>query len=484
MNRVKTKISDKVYDYIKDVYGKDSALKYLSFVEENPSVYVRINNLKIGRDELINRLHKRYDIKPELFEPLPNALKLHEREDDLGKTLEIVLGYYYIQGFSSMLPAFVLNPDANDKVLDLCSAPGSKTTQMAQMMGNNGTLVVNEMQLDRIKALVYNLDRLNILNAGVIHSKGELLSKYYQNYFDKILVDAPCSGLGIMQKKIEVNQWWSMDRVNRLHDLQVRLLVSAIKMLKPGGEVVYSTCTLTPEENELVINKILNKYPVQVEPIKLPIEFRNGFTEYKGEKLHPALKKAVRILPWEVDSDGFYMIKLKKTDLTEEKEFPKKRYSHLTEFLSPDDKKIKNYLSYLADVFGIQENVFNNYNFILKRRDVFFVNKNWQADNIGLFHRIGTKFGRIDSRDNIVLHSNAAQILAKHITRNIYSVKNRDELRTYLAGGLIINNEIERGQYVIKYNDYVLGTAVVTSGGIKSRFPRSKRTQAIRLGNF
>jgi len=101
-----------------------------------------------------------------------------------------------------------------------------------------------------------------------------------------------------------------------------------------------------------------------------------------------------------------------------------------------------------------------------------------------LFHRIGTKFGTVDNRDNIVLHTNAAQLLDNHITRNIYSVKDREELRIYLAGGLFNNDEIERGQYVVKYNDYVIGTAIVTSGGIKSRFPRSKRTQTIRLGEF
>ena len=484
MRRVKTKISNEVYEYLSRIYGKESADKYLNFVEERPSYYVRINPLKVTKDELIKKLQKRYNINSDSFDLLPDTLKFHEREEDLGKTLEIALGYYYIQGFSSMLPALVLNPTKEDKVLDLCSAPGSKTTQIAEMMENKGTLVVNEIQLDRIKALIYNLDRLNILNAGVIHSKGEILSKYYQNYFDKILVDAPCSGLGIMQKRIEVNNWWSLDRVNRLHDLQVRLLVAAIKMLKVGGEVVYSTCTLTPEENELVINKMLKKYPIRIEKINLPIKYREGFTNYNNEELHPDLKKAVRILPWEADSDGFFMVKLTKTDETDSVEPPKWKKSYVTKFLPPTDKKIDKYLSYISNVFGIDDGVFTGYNFILKRRDLFFVNKDWQAENLGLFHRIGTKFGRIDNKDNIVLHSNAAQILDKHITKNVYLVKDQEELRIYLAGGLIINDEIERGQYVVKYNDYVLGTAVVISRGIKSRFPRSKRTQKIKLGEF
>ena len=478
------RISDKVYNYLTNLFGEGSAKKYLDFVEENPSVYVRVNSLKISRDDLVNRLKKRYNIESEIFTSLPNTIKFQEREEDLGKTLEIALGYYYIQGFSSMLPALVLNPTADDKVLDLCSAPGSKTTQMAELMQNSGTLIVNEVQQDRIKALIYNLDRLNIINTGVIHSKGELLSKYYQNYFDKILVDSPCSGLGIIQKKIEVNAWWNLDRVLKLHELQVRLLVSAIKMLKVGGELVYSTCTLTPEENELVINKLLKKYPVEVERISLPIEHRNGFTEYNGEQLHPDLKKAIRILPWEADSDGFFMIKLKKTAEIEPIEGAKSKKSYTYEFLKSDDKKIKKYLTLVSEVFGIDENVFNEFNFILKRNDLFFINKNWNTHTPGIFHRVGTKFGTIDNKDNLVLHTHASQILKYHITKNIYQVKDKEELRIYLAGGLIPSNERELGQYVIKYNDYVLGTAVVTSGGIKSRFPRSKRTQKIRLGEF
>ena len=484
MRKRHPKISDKVYDYLTEVYGKESAEKYLTFVAEYPSVYVRVNDLKIERDELVRRLNKRYGIETEIFDPLPNTLKFHEREEDLGKTLEIALGYYYIQGFSSMLPAYVLNPSGNDKVLDLCSAPGSKTTQMAEMMGNKGTLVVNEIQLDRIKALVYNLDRLNILNTGVIHSKGELLTKYFLNYFDKILVDAPCSGLGIMQKKIEVNQWWSLDRVNKLHELQVRLLVAAIKMLKAGGEVVYSTCTLTPEENELVLEKILRKYPVEVMNIDIPVKYRNGFTSYEDKHLHPDLEKAIRILPWEADSDGFFMIKLMKTTETDPFEETKLKKSYTSEFLKPKDKKIQRYLSNISERFGIGKDTFQQYNYILKRKDIFFVNKDWNVESLGLFHRIGTKFGTIDKNDDIVLHTNAAQILDKHITKNVYQVKDREELRIYLAGGLILNDEIERGQYVVKYNDYVLGTAVVVDGGVKSRFPRSKRTQTIRLGEF
>jgi 16S rRNA (cytosine1407-C5)-methyltransferase len=484
LSKRKNQISGRVYEYLTEVYGESSAQKYLSFVQENPSFYARVNTLKNSRDSLVKKLKQRYDIEPDHFDVLPDALKFNEQEEDLGKTLEIALGYYYIQGFSSMLPPLVLNPSSDEKVLDLCSAPGSKTTQIAELMSNKGTFIVNDIQLDRIKALVYNLDRLNIVNIGVIHSKGEILSKYFQNYFDKILVDAPCSSLGIMQKKSKVNKIWSLEKVNRLHNLQVRLLVSAIKMLKVGGEIVYSTCTLAPEENELVIDKILNKYPVDILKIELPIQHRNAFTTYKGLELHPDLKFGVRILPWEADSDGFFMIKLCKTEKTKPVGDPISKQSYTHEFIKPDDKRISKHLLFISERFGIDEKEFYKYNYILKRRDVFFINKDWHTENLGLFHRIGTKFGTIDKHDELVLHTNAAQILDTHITKNIYHVRDEDELRIYLAGQLIRNDSAERGQYVVKYNDYVLGSAVVSSMGIKSRFPRSKRTQKIKLGKF
>ena len=178
------------------------------------------------------------------------------------------------------------------------------------------------------------------------------------------------------------------------------------------------------------------------------------------------------------------MIKLRKIATTESTENIKRKKSYTSEFLTSEDKKVKKYINHLSEIFGIEEEVLKQYNYILKRGDIFFINKSWNDDNLGLFHRTGTKFGSIDKRDSIVLHSNAAQILEKHITKNIYKVRDIDELQLYLAGGLINNDEIGRGQYVIKYDNYVLGTAVVTSKGIKSRFPRSKRTQSIRLGKF
>ena len=476
-----SRISDKIYSYLVDTFGEAAANNYGDFIQEEPAKYIRVNERKIKRDALANHLLETYGIKTELV-PYPlNALKIKDGFDYAGSTLEIAFGFYYMQALTSMLPPFALNPSEKDIVLDLCSAPGSKTTQLAEMMNNRGVLVVNELEMKRIKALVFNLDKMNFLNYGVVNYRGEILSKYFDSYFDKILVDAPCSGLGIIQKKTEVSKWWSIERVNNLSEIQTKLLVSAIKMLKVGGELVYSTCTLTPEENELIINRILEKYPVDVEEVNIPIKHHKGLTEYKNENLDKRLSKAIRIFPWETDSDGFFLIKLKKTGETKALEQLKWKKHFLMTMHKPSDIIINSKLKLLAHEFGIETDVFSNYKFLLKRNDIYFTSLEWSDDNLGLFHRVGTKFGMIDKNGNIVLHSFAAQILQDFITKNIYDLKTLDELRLYLMGALISTDQLSPGQYVIRFNNYVLGTGVVIKGGLKSRYPRSSRTQTIRI---
>ncbi len=450
----------------------------MQFINEEPAQYIRTNSLKIKNEKLATALKNNYGILTEGISSIPHSLKIITKNEHVSKSIEHIIGLYYIQGLSSMLPPLILNPKEKDAVLDLCSAPGSKTTELAELMNNNGTLIANEIQLDRVKMLVYNIDRMNSLNAGVVHSKGEMLSKIYEEHFDKILVDAPCSGLGIIQKKGEVSNWWTLDRAERLGDLQTRLIIAAIKMLKVGGELVYSTCTLTVEENELVLNKILNKYPVEALEINLPIKSHEAFTSFKGSSLNQNLSKGRRIFPWEVDSDGFFIIKLRKTDKTDSPEKIIARQRDL-KFNDLKHKEIKKLIVNLKNDFGLEENVFADYKFLLKGNDIFFINKNWEDDNLGMFERIGTKFGTIDNKGMTVLHTNAAQILQKNISKNIFEVEEPSDLKKYLEGGIIKNYIGNAGQCVIKYHDYILGTAVITTQGIKSRFPRSKRTQQI-----
>ena len=469
-------VSQKIYDYLSSLYGKDSAEKYLQFIESEPAHYIRVNTSKISKNDLSDLLYAKYRIKSDSIKYFEKVLKITVGNEKIGKTIEHVLGFYYIQSLSSMMPPLILNPGSEDTVMDLCGAPGSKSTQLAEMMNNKGTLLINEIDNERIKSLVFNLERMNIINASVIHSKGEVLSKIYNDHFTKVLVDAPCSGLGIIQKKGEVSNWWSLNHVDRLQQLQIRLLISAIKMAKVGSEIVYSTCTLSVEENEIVIDKILEKYPVELLDIKLPVPVRPGFTEYEGIKLNPELRKAIRILPWEIDSDGFFLVRMRKVDQTES---PEKDNIHetLIKVVRSDHKEILPYINYISEHFGIDKTILGDYKYIFRGKDIYFVSKNWNDENIGLFSRIGLKFGTLDKKDRITFNSQAAQVLEKHITNFIYDLKNDDEIKNYLMGWKIKDADIPDGQYVVRYDKWILGTAIKNNEGLKSRFPRTKRTQ-------
>ena len=476
-------ISDKIADYLTGLFGADAVTHYRQYLEAEPALYLRCNSIKTNRDDVQKNLFENYGIATEIISEIADALKVTVNRSFIGKTLEHSIGEYYIQSLSSMIPPLVLNPLPTDKVLDLCSAPGSKTTQVAALMQNKGTLLVNEIQLDRLKTLVFNLERMNVVNAGVIHSKGEALSRFFQNHFDKILVDAPCSGLGIMQKKNEVSNWWTKEKAEQLGELQYRLLLSALKMAKVGGEIVYSTCTLSVEENEFVIDKLLKKFPtrlaigqVKLLPVTLPVISHNAFTQFHGVQLDESLQNAKRIIPWEVNSEGFFIVKILKEDEIEALN-QAERKRHPFTFLPA--KKISKYLEQLTHIYEIRKDAFDRYKYLQKGNDIFFVTEDWDEENLMMFERIGTKFGMIDKNDNLILHTQAAEILQNEIHKNIIELSGNDELKKYLDGGTIKKEFPFKGQAVVKFRNALLGTGGVSVDGLKSRYPRSKRTQEI-----
>ncbi|MHC1738430.1 MAG: NOL1/NOP2/sun family putative RNA methylase [Ignavibacteriaceae bacterium] len=476
MKRPITDFGSNINEYIEKLFGKEAVDKYTELTLIDPVQFIRVNTAKTNPGELRDTLLEKYEIETSFVENFDFALMVEKGGQYIGKTVEHICGEYYIQSFSSMLPPLVLNPDENDVVLDLCASPGSKSTELSNLMNNKGTLILNEIQMDRVRTLVFNIDRMTVINAGVLHNRGEWLGRIYNDYFDKVLVDAPCSGLGILQKKSEIGNWWTKEKLSGLAELQYKLLVSAIRMAKTGGEIVYSTCTLTVEENEEVINKILDKYPVELLPITLPLKTDPGMVNYEEKSFHPSLGMGVRLNPWEFNSEGFFIAKLRKTAPTEaakKQEFQKNR----TLFAGMNTLK-SNFL-YLSEIFGIPEEIFHNFRYIVRANDIFFVDKGWDDSNLDLFVRIGNKFGSFDKNGRIILHTQTAQILAPYFTKSIYDIQSLDELKAYLGGGTFRCKGDGRAQIVIRNRDKILGAAQMNEGTIKSRFPRGKRTQEI-----
>jgi tRNA (cytosine49-C5)-methyltransferase len=227
-------------------------------------------------------------------------------------------GHVYVQGLSSMIPAVVLNPQPGESVLDLAAAPGSKTTQMAVMMNNQGKIVANDTSTIRLFKLKANLERQAISNVEVRRGPGQDIWHWYPEQFDKTLVDVPCSMEGRFNaQKPKTWEDWSLFKVTTLAQRQQALLLSALFATKPGGQIVYSTCTLAPEENELVIEWLLRKFGDVVELEKVEVAgspLSPGLSEWQGKAISPVVSQNVaRIWPT-TEVEGFFVAKLRKTN--------------------------------------------------------------------------------------------------------------------------------------------------------------------------
>jgi len=231
----------------------------------------------------------------------------------IGNTLEHYLGKIYVQEASSMLPVIALDPKPEDYVLDMAAAPGSKTTQLSMHMKNTGLIVANEPSIQRISALQENIDRAGIINYTITRNDGR---KFFnqKNIFDKVLLDAPCSGEGTFQKDIKARYLWSQKKVIANSRLQKQLIDSAISCTKPGGTIIYSTCTLSPEENEEIIDYALNKYDnLKLKRITFDgLKTSKGITEYNGKEYSKEIEKVIRIWPHRTNIEGFFVAKIKK----------------------------------------------------------------------------------------------------------------------------------------------------------------------------
>ncbi|MBN1175094.1 NOL1/NOP2/sun family putative RNA methylase [Candidatus Woesearchaeota archaeon] len=298
---------------------------------------IRVNTLKISVDEL----KKRVEDQGFVLTPVPWCKEGFTVEGhrtlhrfDIGNLPEHALGYFYVQEAASMIPPVALFNDLSNeeilsiaqsedslRVLDLCAAPGSKTSQLAQYMGNKGILIANDVDVSRLKPLSLNLQRMGVTNHLVTLNAFQQTKKNTRPrnpfedgvFFDRILVDAPCSGTGTIRRSFKAMTMYSYGLVRRISQTQRVLISHAFTMLKPGGYMIYSTCTQEPEENEAVVSYLLDKFPdAQVVPLDLNIIKSEPVLEFEDLKIRPELKDAIRIYPQDNDGEGFFVCKILK----------------------------------------------------------------------------------------------------------------------------------------------------------------------------
>jgi len=294
---------------------RDEFQSYLEKLSRPTLPGIRVNTLKIS----VKRLGKR--LRDEDFEitSIPwfkNGFFVSKPKLGLGKTIEHALGYYYVQDPISMLPPIALKPKPGESVLDLCAAPGSKTTQIAQTVDNTGIIVANDINGDRLKALLGNLQRCGVSNTLVTNMDGTLFSERVNQNFDKVLVDAPCSGSGLIRNQPRIGREWSTSVVEALSGTQKKLILSGFDSLKVGGSLVYSTCSLEPEENEDVVNHLLSeRSDSKIVDISFKdVKSREGLRSWEDTIYQEDLSKSIRIYPQDNDTIGFFLAKVRRLE--------------------------------------------------------------------------------------------------------------------------------------------------------------------------
>ncbi|RNF18387.1 putative nucleolar protein [Trypanosoma conorhini] len=297
-------------DAILLLFPPAEAVEFFEAMEKPRPTTIRVNTLKAKRRDLAQTLVKRgMNVEP-LEKWSKVGLQVFESNVPIAGTIEYLAGHYMLQSAVSFLPVMALAPQEQERILDMAAAPGGKTTYIAQLMKNTGVLFANDVSEPRTKSLNANLQRLGVTNAVVTNYDGVGYDKVMKN-FDRVLLDAPCTGSGIISRDKSIKTSKHYEDVQRASQQQRSLLLSAIDAAKVGGYVVYSTCSFLVEENEAVVEFAVRRRHVEIVEMGLPFG-RPGLTKYRHHRFHEKMQCSRRFFPHVHNMDGFFVCKLKK----------------------------------------------------------------------------------------------------------------------------------------------------------------------------
>eukprot|EP00759_Apiculatamorpha_spiralis_P005094 PhF_6_TR13025/c0_g1_i1/m.20657/K14835/NOP2; 25S rRNA (cytosine2870-C5)-methyltransferase len=318
----------RLYDYneflltkLFDMLPPEEVVELIEANEKDRPLTLRVNTLKTKRRDLAQALAAR-GMHVQALEKWSNVgLQVFDSKVAVGATLEYLAGHYMIQSAVSFLPVIALDPQPNENILDLAAAPGGKTTYIAQLMKNTGVLFANDVSAARSKALYANVQRMGCNRVVMTCMDGRKYSKMYRNFFDRVLLDAPCSGTGVISRDKSIKATKTQDDILVCTRMQKEMLLSAIDSCKIGGTIVYSTCSILVEENERVADYALRRRGVKIVDSGL-LFGRPGFEKIRQYRLHPDVTLTRRYFPHLHNMDGFYVCKFVKV---EDKKFTRER---------------------------------------------------------------------------------------------------------------------------------------------------------------
>lgn len=314
IDQLKKKLPKEALGLFENQFTPSQFNKLLLAFRETRKPSFRVNTIKSDRIEVIKTLQHEA-IKTINVPFINNAYIIKGDNKQLMNSSLIKEGKIYAQSLSSMIPALILSPRKNEKILDIASAPGSKTTQIAALMQNTGSIDALEPDKIRVQKLYHNIKLLGVSNVNVINQKGDYFYKGRELNYDRVLVDVPCSGEGRFNIH-DVSSYanWRVKNIHKYSNLQVKLLKSAIYAAKANGTIVYSTCTLNVNENEKVIDAIMNDQNLDIEILDIDKKFRDleeSYNSFDGKNFDRSINKALRIMP-SSKFEGFFICKIKK----------------------------------------------------------------------------------------------------------------------------------------------------------------------------
>lgn len=411
--------------------NKDEIKSLMSSLNLKSKHAVLINEQKMSKEMFLENFP---NVNPHPF--IKNAFIYDKDEYQLGKHIFHNLGAYYLQEPSAMMPAFLLNANQDDLILDLCAAPGGKTIQTSFLMNNKGLIVSNDLSFERSKAIKDNIERLGIGNVLIISNDFSKIYHQYKNTFDKIILDAPCSGSGMFRKHELMNDDWSYNKVLKNQAIQKELIEYCYKMLKPGGVLMYSTCSFSYEEDEEVVEHLLTISEAEL------LSIENNPLFYKSKA-----NIGVHLFPHIFPGEGHYMCLIKKPGEIKKKEI-----------LEKINLLIKKY------------NLSSEYSYLEKYNNVVFIHdRDFLLKNLSIV-RYGVKVGEILPKEiKYDLH------YARYITTFINEI-NLDEQNTmsYLKGNPL-EIETQKGYILLKYKGINIDIAKSDGRLIKNRYPKYLR---------